>query len=473
MTTGEYIYNTYGRSDDSGYTKIAKGTIYINNNGAGNVYGLYAPKGTVFNSDIVGEGVGEGYIEIINNKGNSYGLYGKRVYQANTSGQKRGEGSNYSSIKIANIDNRTAIGMYGTDEIINSGDITIHNLRDGTAVGIYADGANTQNRGTITITRDKYIDNKTTEDTADDTTYTASNSKGGLAIGIYGTADSQISNTGIINISGATNAYGIYSEGGTVENTGTIQIDGNSSHPNAIKLNGGKLFQDGMLVSQNLSLNDFGGEVVASENSKFIAENNISGDLSVSNSLVKDGFDKTYTAKDVINASDTSDLHLNSKSALFNAELAENNSDIVMKMKDFNDVVDNKSIAGFLGDNYNEQNNEKLFNSLKGIENAKALNKAVDDMTGKQMFNRFAFEDLSQIREFNADMNNKLFNNQEKILSTSGNVSPWMLNGASDSQTKYSLNNMTIGNNSIGLAIALTDTNSKDNQGQNSRHDKT
>ena len=32
---------------------------------------------------------------------------------------------------------------------------------------------------------------------------------------------------------------------------------------------------------------------------------------------------------------------------------------------------------------------------------------------------------------------------------------------------------MTIGNNSVGLAIALTDTNSKDNQGQNSRHDKT
>lgn len=188
--------------------------------------------------------------------------------------------------------------------------------------------------------------------------------------------------------------------------------------------------------------------------------------------MVTDGFANSYTIKDAIDAADATDLKLNSKSALFEAKLAENNSDIVMEMKDFNKVVADKSVAGFLSDNYNQQNNEKLFSSLKGIENSQALNKALGDMTGKEMFNRFAFEDLTMMREFNFDLNNKLFNNQEETLSTSGNISSWMFSGADNSQTKYSLNNITVGKNTVGLAVALTDINSKGNDGNNSRNDR-
>lgn len=61
----------------------------------------------------------------------------------------------------------------------------------------------------------------------------------------------------------------------------------------------------------------------------------------------------------------SSDLHLQSQSALFNASLAENGHDVNLTMKSFDEVVKNKSLANFLQNNYAAQNNENLFSSLK------------------------------------------------------------------------------------------------------------
>lgn len=467
------IYNSLSSTvylNEVGKDHQANGVVYINNKGNGNVFGLFSKEGKVSNTEIYAPGNAEGYIELLNTSfSKTIGIYGKEAYN----GGKEKFGKTKSLIKIANLGNGMTIGIYGIDTVNNSDEVIIHNLGQGTAIGLYANGGIASNSGNIIITRDEYIDNKATDEASDDETYTASTEKGGLAIGIYGESGSNINNSGAITISGADTSYGIYAEDDTVtvSNTGTISIDGDTNHANAIKLNGGKLFQDGELVAQNLALNDFGGDVIASSNSKFVAEDKISGDLSVSADVVQNGFDKTYTSKDVISAKDVNELNLSSKSALFDAKL-ENDSDIVMEMKEFGDVVEDKSIAGFLSDNYSNQNNEKLFNNLKGIENAKSLNSALNDMTGKDMFNRLAFEDLTMAREFNFDLNNKLFNNKEENLTTSGSISPWMFSGASDSQTRYSLNNMTIGNNTIGLAVALTDVNTNDGNGKNARNDK-
>lgn len=452
------VKNAYASAGTSYNKKVAAGAmgvIKIINEGDGDVYGIYGDK--VHNADILASSVSvsensravaSGLIAIGNTgKGNSYGMYGSSVYNKTA---METNGNVQSNILMLNEGTGNSIGMYGKNTVDNSGNIDMKNYTNGVAIGIYADGAKAVNSGNITI-----------EQTSQ-----------GTAIGIYGTKRSSIINTGTITISGGGTAYGIYSEGSSVKNSGTIKINGNSNSPNAIKLNGGKLFQNGILEGGNLALNEYGGEVVASTDSKFVAKNSISGDLSVSDSVVADGFANSYTIKEAIDAADATDLKLNSKSALFEAKLAENNNDIVMEMKDFNEVVADKSVAGFLSDNYNQQNNEKLFSSLKGMENSHALNQALEDMTGKEMFNRFAFEDLTMMREFNFDLNNKLFNNQEETLSTSGNISSWMFSGADNSQTKYSLNNITVGKNTVGLAIALTDINSKGNDGNNSRNDR-
>ena len=392
---------------------------------------------------------------------------------------------NEGNIDIKNSEFGYGIKASGEGEIINSGSIKMDNVKS--AIGIDANkNHNISNEKNIIIKNSEY------------------------AKGIHATGGGRVINSGLILIDKAKSASGIHafttndeelvvinqgtiqitnSEYGTgisasgkntiVANTGTIRFNNQSCYGNGCKnnskaislTNGASFVNMGTLSAQNIALNDFGGEIIANSNSKFVAEDKISGDLSVSADVVQNGFDKTYTSKDAISAKDVDGLNLSSKSALFEAKL-ENDSDIVMEMKEFGDVVEDKSVAGFLSDNYSNQNNEKLFNNLKGIENTKALNSALSDMTGKEMFNRLAFEDLTMAREFNFDLNNKLFNNKEENLTTSGSISPWMFSGASDSQTRYSLNNMTIGNNTIGLAVALTDVNTNDGNGKNTRNDK-
>ena len=114
----------------------------------------------------------------------------------------------------------------------------------------------------------------------------------------------------------------------------------------------------------------------------------------MNSSVVNKGFDTVYTVADMIEAADTSGLNLMSQSAMFNASL-ENGTDAVLTMKSFDEVFKNKSFADFLEKNYALQNNEALFGSLKSAENVASLNNFADDLFGKNMFSRFAFEDLT------------------------------------------------------------------------------
>ena len=476
------------------YNSTASGRIRISNNGSGTAFGMYGT--SVYNAFADGD-FGDlpqatGTINIINSgDGTAVGMYGHQVYNIG------GNDIETSTIEMVNIGNQTAIGIYAENgEVINYGDIKIHNLGDGTAIGIYADGTSVDNDGNITIDRSSYVDNMGTvgeDKDGGDVTYSAQNQVSGLAIGIYGTANSLINNSGrgVITINGASEAYGIYSEGGRVNNSGTIIIDGNSNHENAIVLNGGKLFQDGILVVSNnnnltssdapvkpkkqaasLNLDDFGGTVVASETSQFIVEGNISGNLAINNSVIENGFNTVYTVNSMIKAADTNGLNLISQSALFDASL-KNNSDAVMTMKSFNDVIKNKSLAEFLKRNYSEAHNEQLFNLLKNKETLASLNNTVNSLAAVDVFNRFNFEDLTMMRELNMDVNNTLFNNNEDYLVTSGNVAPFYFDNDSGSSGRYALYNRRIGKTSYGLSMAFANINSRDRNDDNHRHDET
>lgn len=241
------IYNAH-----SYYNSTAMGKIRISNNGSGNAYGIFG-NSVIENAIARSEGLSnhataKGYVNIINkSSGNAYGLYSDTAgnYVMNNS-ESDGE-TQESVIEIANQGNGLAVGIYSKDGTAeNSGDIKIHNLADGVAVGIYADGStNAINSGNITIDRGE------------------KSTKGGKAIGIYGAAGSNITNTadGMIRINGADKAYGIYTEGGNVTNNGKIYMDnvlktdqctGSDclSENHAIVLNGGTLFQNGTLYAE-------------------------------------------------------------------------------------------------------------------------------------------------------------------------------------------------------------------------------
>ena len=215
-----------------------------------------------------------------------------------------------------------------------------------------------------------------------------------------------------------------------------------------------------------------GHTVLATAGAKFEIEGSLSGDIMMSSDIVSTGFAETYTVPDMVNADDVSNLNLYSQSVLFDAKL-QNNTDAVLTMKPFDEVVDNSSVADFLKQNYVLGNNEEMFNLLKEQDSLKSLRRTIDSLTGADVFNRFNFEDMTMMRELNMDINNKLFNNNASHLTTSGSIAPFYFDGNSGSNGRYALYNTRIGKNSYGLSLAFTNVNSRDRRDDNSRKDET
>ncbi len=372
------------------------------------------------------------------------------------------------------------MGIYSSSYTYNPGTIKIHNLGNGVAIGMYGNGGTVGNSGDIIITRADFTDDNLTEDdTSDDTTYSAATSKGGTAIGIYGASGSTINNSGTITIDGADKAYGIWAEDSTVKvyNYGTITIDGTSctgcqNTANAIVLNGGKLFQDGEFISDVIDLSAISGTVLATQNSKFVAKNAISGELVMSSDIVSQGFQTSYTTSNTLDSADTKDLKLSSQSALFDTALAENGHDVNLTMKSFAEVVKNKSLANFLQNNYAAQNNENLFSSLKSLENVKQLNNGLNDFAGKDLFGRMAFEDLTMLRELNFDMKQKMSGNDNEYFSFNGSTAPFAFDGNSGSNNRWAITGHKDGKRSYAFGFAFSDINSNDGSSHNTRNEK-
>ena len=441
--------------------------INIVNLGNGRAYGLSTSGYSVYNSGNINiYNIGNGSVTGISGDGYAIQNYGKIVISPNSYIDNKltasntddiiYQGKNFSNSSVYGISSYPLADYY--HETINYGDIIIQNSKKSIGISFSVSGSGTvTNIGTIKIdnSKDAY----------------------GIFASNHGNGELVINNEGTIKITNSENATGIYASGENtiVVNTGIISINNQScsgvnckNNRKAITLMGGASFVNiGSLSAQNLSLNDFGGEIVATSSSSFIAEDDISGDLSISNNVVTDGFDTIYTVSDMIKAGDSSKLNLVSKSAMFDANL-KNGKDAVMTMKSFNDVVENKSLANFLQKNYAMQNNEKLFSNIKSAENIKSLNNFTDQMFGKDMFSRFAFEDLMIMRELNFDINNKLFNNKEDYLSVGGNKSSFAFSGNS----RYSLSTVKNGKNSIGISVAFSDINSDDGNNKNQRYDR-
>lgn len=484
-------------SDESSYTNDL-GIIKIKNDGNGNSYGIYADD-LSFNVGNQSYDVGfecvstsKSIISIINQgNGNIYGLYGKNSFNTVFTDDYFHSKNLIGTISLANMGDGLSIGIYGENSYNYSydkfnqgnkivGTVKIHNLGDGVAIGMYGNGGTVENSGDIIITRADFTDDNLTEnDTSDDTTYSAATSKGGTAIGIYGASGTTIKNSGTITIDGAEKAYGIWAEDSTVKvyNYGTITIDGTSctecqNTANAIVLNGGKLFQDGEFISDVIDLSAISGTVLATQNSKFVSKNAISGELVMSSDIVSQGFQTSYTTSNTIDSFDTKGLKLSSQSALFNASLAENGHDVNLTMKSFDEVVKNKSLANFLQNNYAAQNNENLFSSLKSLENVKQLNKGLNDFAGKDLFGRMAFEDLTMLRELNFDMKQKMSGNANEYFSLIGSTAPFAFDGNSDSNSRWAITGHKDGKHLYALGFAFSDLNRNDGSSHNNRNEK-
>lgn len=490
---GQTLYNAYGVETGNTFSPNAVGGILIWNENSGNAYGMYGTPGD--SQAINASGYSAGLIRVLNKgNGNAYGMFGPNIANIRTTGFNWV----HATIDLRNYDNGNIFGMYG-DGIINNGsgsdgyggEINLQNFAGGDAIGIYTDGGTVENTGyininnigtgtgigifgdtgstisnsgTITITRSNYTD--TTGD--EPVTYIPTNTVGNV-YGIYAKTGGTVHNYGTINISYPDdNAYGIYLEGpGNISNHGTITINGELCNDadcggHFIVLNGGFLYNSGLMMAPQMNLNSMGGNVVAGLGSQFVVDNELSGNLNISSELVQSGNQTTYIAENMIDAGDASGLHVRSASAMFNASLADNGHDVVMQMKDFNELTDNASLAAFLANNYANGKGQDLFSTLKSIDTSATFTSALGGLTGLNTFTQFAHEDLSAMREISFSMNNKLFENSSRdsfdISDSTGYFS--FSNDHNGGSGQYGISSEKIAENwKLGYGMAMANIN--------------
>ncbi len=490
------LYNFY--KPDGSQTPDVEANIIVTSTGSGSAYGMYSEGGNVYNG-IYGQTAGSIITVDVEGTGKAYGIY------------KEGSGSvyNYGKISVTSYGGNV-YGIYSKDsaKVYNEGVIEIHGDTDtdnSMAVGIYAGvGSTVYNDGMIIIGggfNSQGIPTKDDEPGSHDYVYGIyslgdvyndgsiilySGYGSGREAGLYVSKQNDWT-SGSVDLDYHTTSYD-YTRWGPTQPSGTIHLEGcwNSGNcedieeyykvyvGNADPLSApAKLTNAGTFSSPSpLNFVTEGNAQVLSMPTAVWQAPAIKGDITMSSEIVDEGFETTYHTTGTFDVADLSNLNLLSQSALFNASLDSNQTDVTLSMKEFSDVVENNDIASFLSENYTLQNNEEMFAQVKSIETASELNKSLDQMFGKEVFSRFMFEDLTMMREMNFDMNNKLFSNDKDYFETAGSVTPFAFDGNSGSNGRYSLTSTSYGNKSIGISAAFSDIRSDDGDLHNSNHRK-
>ena len=158
-----------------------------------------------------------------------------------------------------------------------------------------------------------------------------------------------------------------------------------------------------------------------------------------------------------------------SRSVLFDAVL--DGQDVVLNKKDFDEVLDDSSMAAFLEDNYALANNEALYAALKSNQTRAGLNSQVKDMMGDGL-KRFAFEDMTMFKELSLDLNDAMFANKKAEFTLTGNTEPISFEKNMGSRTRWSLSGRKVGKLSYGVGVAFTNIRSEDSNKENRRTDE-
>lgn len=406
-------------SGHNGSPSLGVGTIKITNNSDKSVVGVYNGNNYA-NSTITITSKAKQPEEIDNEK--LYGTFG--IYRDDD------KVSNYGKIDITATGSATAYGIYSKSNVVNKGDITITSAnKQGAAYGIYIDGHDksgirAENYGNITLT-----------DVNPDTSY-----------GIYAVNGASVYNKGKITINDKSTTENI-ADGKFIYIDATSQI-----------VNNGFYAQTSAFDTAALG----GGKFVLGKDGKITAPE-IKGDITADAGITSGGFDKTYSNKNAFSGK-TDEVKLNSGSALFDATLKDN--DLVMTMKDFDEVVDDKSLAAYLQRNYEAKRNEQLFNSLKLQTTSAGLNSSLNKKLGFSLLPNFAQENMNVFRSLSNLVTDTMFSQDltnERMMvgydylgqdrSTKGHVTGY----ENTANSSYFLADTKLNNRQrFGLGVALT-----------------
>ena len=294
--------------------------------------------------------------------------------------------------------------------------------------------------------------------------------------GIYGDY-ATIKNSGNITLSNVdeSSSYGIYAVNGSkVYNSGTITINGESYSKNEadgkfiyIDASSSMVNDGEITVNTAFDVSSLGnGKFILGKNGKITAEE-IKGNITADADITSGGFDKTYYNKDAFSGK-TDEIKLASGSALFDAVIK--GSDIVMTMKDFDEVVQDKSVADYLQQNYEAQRNAKFFDALKLYSSAQSLNRSLNQQLGFSLLPNFAQENMNVFRSlsnlvtdtmFSQDLTNERMMVGYDYLGQNRSGKGRVTGYENTANSSYFLADAKLNNRQrFGLGVALTRFNS-------------
>lgn len=458
------------------------GTISVNNN---NVYG----KST---------GI---YASQINNTGNilveSLG-YARGIEAATPSGLI----TNSGNITVNSTGGEDAIGILvgflGDVTVVNTGTITVNatnanntSVEAGNAYGIYASGPGTKvyNTGTIKVNGDSRVGSDAADACDKGTCYyvnsAANNAYKELATYINGMISDPTNDYPKVTAS-AAGFYATRTGSGTTDDpyilsdfVATTLEDSTVSHifldDDATFVDGGYTAMGAVAANFNALTNGNNGNYAVTTGFS-MQTSSASGLLQVDPSAVTGSNATEFTLVNAFESPDVNDLELKSNSYMFDADLvstSDTTHDIVMTMKSFDELTDNKSLAAFLANNYAGQKNEAFFNELKSIGSAEAFTSALTHLTAGETLTRFTHEDLTALRDVNANMNALMFSNMDQpLFQNAGTFNAFSFQNDRQSSAQFALAHKRISPyTKIGYAMSTTHLNSDNRRSTTRQND--
>lgn len=181
-------------------------------------------------------------------------------------------------------------------------------------------------------------------------------------------------------------------ENSTFINNGTLLTDDDINFDNLTKAKGSS-FQ--VTSSSIIAGNSFSGNVVA--NAEIVMTDENLREYSTENSFLGEDNGLTVT----------------SGSYMFDASTQDNEGSIgiVMSMRDFNDIMEDKKLGDYLSSNYDNGNRVAMFNRMKVATHKAQYDKIVNDELGLDFVPSLAKQNMDFNRDFTAQLNDEIFEN--------------------------------------------------------------
>ena len=434
--------DSYGMFADNGATATNYGTIYVT--GAGS-YGMRARNGsTVVNNgtiSVYGNGAGaiwanNSTVEINNSEDSSQNksnLYIEKT--ATDSGQSVG-------IKI---ENGSSLSLNGSSIFINDS-----RTSDSTS-GILSQGSN----NTISLTSEAYmyIQGQGNTGIKSENGYLTINSNNNAKYKIFLEADNNISdgnlNKGNIDPKITNLALRPFPQGTAptaptppTENELDLASEDEDDVENSSFVaeispqnssSGGSLLEDSIIIDENSTFVNNGtlltnedinfdnltkakGSSFQVTSSSIIAGNSFSGNVVANAEIVTTNENlREYSTENSFLGEDNG-LTVTSGSYMFNANTFSSPSSsgsigIVMAMRDFNDIMEDKKLGDYLSSNYDNGNRVAMFNRMKVATHKAQYDKIVNDELGLDFVPSLAKQNMDFNRDFTAQLNDEIFEN--------------------------------------------------------------